>query len=87
MPALHLKILPLLIAAFLSALAAPLVAGEFLIICSGQSNMAGVGPITELPDNFKSAAGSYGTPHLNNVPILSAPRRALIAQCLFGFFL
>ena len=48
-----MKIQPLLLAALLPALAAPLSAGEFLIICSGQSNMAGVGPAAELPEDLK----------------------------------
>ena len=32
----------------------PLVADEYLIICSGQSNMAGAAPISELPEKFKT---------------------------------
>jgi len=43
-----------LITLLLLTFASPLVAGEYLIICSGQSNMAGVAKIAELPEDLKA---------------------------------
>ena len=42
-----------LVAFLLLSLASPLMAGEYLIICSGQSNMAWYAKIAELPDELK----------------------------------